>query len=409
VSSPGRVIGYEDLVRWIDGPYAALRARVRLQPAGGPGDKVFPPTYEERLYAQERRLVDGRVEDAVLLDSVASQANRMELALLAAADARRLTLPLLWVDFAGAGLPEVGRITSLEAPHRIADAILRDSLLDGVPFRQSGPGRAFEAARLTYATPLLRYCPTALLFGVWDSTGALGGLGAKFPRALAAEIVGFGAVPGRRVFSRVDPLQISRDVEVYQAQPGKGAPGGWTLDPEEAAKGTRQPERLRASEVNLGNVTPSVEDAAGGVTIREAVHTAVLSLSGLRRLRFPPELGVPSDPAWDTAARALLVALGLVAVTLAFEAGYDLRSRCVLVPVEPLRFEALRSDGGEGGEVFSLPSQGALALFQHAVERVREAGLPWPAPGEEAIRLTPAAQLVELVRRSHAVFGSEGA
>jgi len=99
VSSPGPVIGYEDLVRWIDGPYAALRARVRLQPAGGPGDKVFPPTYEERLYAQERRLVDGRVEDAVLLDSVASQANRMELALLAAADARRLTLPLLWPKF----------------------------------------------------------------------------------------------------------------------------------------------------------------------------------------------------------------------------------------------------------------------------------------------------------------------
>jgi len=32
---------------------AAIRYRARLQPAGGPGDKVFPPTYAGGIYAIE--------------------------------------------------------------------------------------------------------------------------------------------------------------------------------------------------------------------------------------------------------------------------------------------------------------------------------------------------------------------
>ncbi|MGC8625834.1 MAG: type I-U CRISPR-associated protein Cas7, partial [Phycisphaerae bacterium] len=60
---------------------AALRCITELQPAGGPGDKVFPPTYMGGVYATETRLIDGRRMPCVLLDSVQSQANRMELAL----------------------------------------------------------------------------------------------------------------------------------------------------------------------------------------------------------------------------------------------------------------------------------------------------------------------------------------
>lgn len=32
---------------------SALRCRTRLQPAGGEGDKVFPPTYADAVYAME--------------------------------------------------------------------------------------------------------------------------------------------------------------------------------------------------------------------------------------------------------------------------------------------------------------------------------------------------------------------
>ena len=78
---------FEQLRDATAGGSVALRSVTRLQPAGGPGDKVFPPTYAvegraEHKYAAEERHVDGRVVHTVLLDSVASQANRAELALL---------------------------------------------------------------------------------------------------------------------------------------------------------------------------------------------------------------------------------------------------------------------------------------------------------------------------------------
>lgn len=62
----------------------ALRANLKLTPAGGDGDKVFPPTYEGGQYATEQRLINGERVETVLLDSVQSQANRIEQALLSA-------------------------------------------------------------------------------------------------------------------------------------------------------------------------------------------------------------------------------------------------------------------------------------------------------------------------------------
>lgn len=65
----------------------------------------------------------------------------------------------------------------LEAPHRLADAIFRDSLLDGTLFRLSDVGRAITDATPRNATDLFRHSPTALLFGMRDSTGPKGELG----------------------------------------------------------------------------------------------------------------------------------------------------------------------------------------------------------------------------------------
>src|SRR5437763_14830416 len=85
----------------VSGSAAAYRCRRRLQPAGGEGDKVFPPTFAGAIYAMEQRRVPGRLEPAtcVLLDSVQSQANRMELALQEALDEGKLSIPVLEVDF----------------------------------------------------------------------------------------------------------------------------------------------------------------------------------------------------------------------------------------------------------------------------------------------------------------------
>ena len=152
----------------VRGDCAAIRAVTRLQSAGGPGDKVFPPTYLKESkattkYAFEIRRVDGVEVSTVVLDSVPSQANRIEHALIDAFRLEELAFPVIEVDFRGvAGLEDLDRISTLEAPHRVADAVLRDSLLDGVPFRYSALGQAVTEARPTHATAMFTACPTGL-------------------------------------------------------------------------------------------------------------------------------------------------------------------------------------------------------------------------------------------------------
>ena len=126
----------------IAGTAAAFRCVTDYQPAGGPGDKVFPPTYEGGKYATEERIdpATGERKPCVLLDSVQSQANRMELALLEAHRAGKVTLPLI--------------VTTFDQP---------------------------ELLKRFTVTSLFGLCPAALVFGLWDSTGPRGGLGAKFP------------------------------------------------------------------------------------------------------------------------------------------------------------------------------------------------------------------------------------
>src|SRR5262249_28003312 len=112
---------------------AALRRRQILQPVGGVGDKIFPSTYPEERRGQgprhvfERRRIDGREVYCVIVDSVQSQANRLEEALLAAVGQGAIALPYVTVDFRAAQLAGISEITSLDAPHRVYDAILRDS------------------------------------------------------------------------------------------------------------------------------------------------------------------------------------------------------------------------------------------------------------------------------------------
>lgn len=370
----------------VAGRAAAFRSVTAYQPAGGPGDKIFPPTYEGGTYATEIRHIDGAEVPCVLIDSVQSQANRMEAALLAEWEAGEITLPVLTVDFTGYGLPKPFQVTSLEAPHRIADALLRDSLLDGVAFRQSETGRRLDLAEVNNATPLFELCPTALTFGMWDSTGPRGGMGSKFQRAMVSEIIGLHAVQGKKTSSRIDPAQVLRS-----AGPVYRTTEGWTLDQPESASGRRA--GVRPSEVNHGNVTPSISD--GGFTIGKAQQTTVLSLAALRRLRFPID-GSPADRETDRAARTVLVALALLGAALVREAGADLRSRCVLFPTEAFQWELLDRPGA--GEVrFDLPAERAREIYAEAVTEARSAALPWM---EQEMKLAPSPQLVELVRHS---------
>ncbi|MCB9758386.1 MAG: type I-U CRISPR-associated protein Cas7 [Alphaproteobacteria bacterium] len=393
---------------------AAVRAVTRLQPAGGPGDKLFPPTYAvddaaDTRYAFEERVLDGQPVTCVLLDSVASQANRMEEALFDAWEDGELAFPVVLVDFTEEpGLADLDRVSALHAPHRIADALLRDSLLDGVPFRKSPLGQAFTDARVRHATAMYQACPTALIFGVWDSTGPKGGLGAKFQRALVSEIVGVHAQDGVKVSSRIDPAAIQRGVAVYT---DKDDPSDWTIEGAQAktdGKGNPEPFSRKGSEgkgrpsaINHGNIAPSIDPKAGGVTVDHALQTTVLSLPALRRLRFQDDCAgnpLPREArkAAAHAAHTALAALALAAVVHARSRGFDLRSRSLLVPEGPFELEVLPADGGAPVRYTLTPAQ-ANALVERANAAATAAGMGWTA---EPVVLRPAPKLADLIRAS---------
>ena len=433
----------------VAGTAAALRCVTGYQPVGGPGDKVFPPTYEGGKYATEERFdpETGELRHCVLLDSVQSQANRMELALLEAHRSSAVSLPLVITRFDQEEPPleKPFTVNSLEAPHRIADALFRDSLLDGVKFRSSATGRILDNADIRNATGLFGLCPTALVFGLWDSTGPRGGLGAKFQRALVSEIVGYDAVSGVKTSSRIDPAAIEKRAgPVFRTDEGD-----WTLSADRAKKGRGGkpvlyklnskgndveydpasgkdvPDQGRPSVLNHGNVTPDVDYVRdnnriqyetriehgqevrvrprirGGFTISRAVQTTTLSLAALRRLRFPLDGTAESERNVDAAARTALAALGLAAGTLARN-DVDLRSRCHLFAEREPSWQVLDRPGTTPVE-FVLDPSAALDLLNAAVQTAREAGLPW----EGVIELSPTPDLVELVRRSQEL-ASEG-
>lgn len=435
---------------------AAIRSRVSLQPAGGEGTKVFPPTYAGAIYATEKRRLPGYPEPAecVLLDSVQSQANRLEEALQQAIDNGTfknagISLPLIEVDFSGFWcgdgqrkhplkpeieipvnlqlLEPVGKVTSLQAPHRIADAILRDSIVseENRLFRaekekdESSHGKKLRRVNSHNATALFELCPTALLLGMWDSTGPKGGLGPKFERAMVSEIIGINAESGVRSSSRIDPLAIQVEAgPVFVAS--EDDPSNWTVDPLRAKKDRNEPLKVgkkkdgKPSEINHGNIKPDLKDKTGqpfhgGVTITSAEQTIVLSFPALRRLNFPIEQIQSGKTQEDVnnAARTVLAALGLCAAVLAAEAGLDLRSRCLLWPTDPLNWELL-ANAGVKEQGITLNSSDTIKLLKEAIDAAISIGLPWR---KEPIILVPSDDLVTLVVKSQRlalVQGGEG-
>jgi CRISPR-associated protein Csb1 len=284
----------------------------------------------------------------------------------------------------------------------MCDAIFRDALYQGQPFRTAGPGEGLNSAKPANATAVFELCPTALIFGFWDSTGPRGGLGTKVQRALVSEIVAYQTTKdNKRTSSRIDALGVENNLDIFRK-----VGGGWTFDGSQAEKNAKgEPVKLKPSEINHGNITPSFKNKDGklnhgGVTMAYAEQQTVLSLAALRRLRFPLSGG--AKPETDLAARTVLAALALAAICFLDEDGYDLRSRCLL-------------DGKPGvlafvgrGEVreFGLDASAASGLLAEAAAEAKGQGLPWP---EEPVVLEPSADLRRLVVDSRKRAMSESA
>jgi CRISPR-associated protein Csb1 len=154
---------------------AAIVLREYLMPVEGKDGVFFPPTFAAAENSKEfpggyniNELSHG--ENVCLIDSVGSQANRIE-PMFATGDYAAL-VPQLVVE---AGEKKV---SILEAGHRAGDAIVRCTEL------KDTLQKAFQALKKGNAVPLARLAPTSLVFGVWDSRDTQ----AKAPRLLSATI-----------------------------------------------------------------------------------------------------------------------------------------------------------------------------------------------------------------------------
>lgn len=338
------------------------------QPVGGQGWKVMPPTYPPQdgsPYLKEERWIDGEKVSTVVIDQVPSQANRVEQALLAAHRDTRIALPLFVIVGDGPSL------TSLDFPHRYADAYLRDSEVAGIRFDDSEEGSALRTASVEDVRSLYWREPYSLIFGAWDSHRQ--GRWPKFARLYASMLYGIEPLFGDRRGGRIDPINLTGSVDDIEK-----AESDWKFIAEgEKAKGKK------LSEIGHGNIAPN--PVHGGVSVREIRRQAWISFAGLARLRFGD-----ATPEAASLARATLAALALAGDRLAFgEASVNLRSGCDLVRVrETIAFELAGGDR----EPIEVTVSEAIAAFEELRNRASAGGV---AMATDTISLTPTPQLRE--------------
>lgn len=353
----------------------------RVESLAGRGAPVKPAIYEGGRFQAERRWVDDpepRVVDAVVIDSVASQANRLEAALLRMR--HDLGLPEIVLDLSGIRSLPVHLPTQLSTfrmPNRHADAYLRDSELGGKPFINTDLGK-----RLFRSTPLdpaamLSWTPQSLLYGFWQSQLGKKRQQTKLARSWTSELVGFDPAskdPARApsLGFKSDPLNLSiaELVEFDEADKLNWSVGVEKRRPKKGPKpdGASPDEPVGSlSEIGHGSIPhrKSGADPSKGVSFAWIEQQAHLSLAGLRRI----ECGSPEA---NSAGRALLASLGIVAHVAAFGRTYSLRSGCDLRVVT----STWTNLGESSDDVIAVPTLSqAISLFHVCVDNAAAAGL----------------------------------
>jgi len=384
LSAEGLVVACGD-----DSVEAAISMRTELEPVSGPGQPVKPAVYEGGRYQIDRRWRnsgDVAPTEVVVIDNVASQANRLEAALL---KTRALTgLPELVLDLSSFDLPpHLPRVlSSWQFPHRHADAYVRDALLGDEPFAKTALGKGLVDATAQNAAVLLAWFPQSLLFGYWQSHLGKKRSQSKHARAWVSEIVGWApASTETRVLGlKGDALNLNTD-ETVTSNPDDRIE--WEFGKAKVEGGKSD----RLSEMGHGQVPfmREVDATMAGISFREVVQNSTVSLAQLRRI----SLGSDSGDARDAAARALLVAMGLVAHSSAFGRGFALRSGADLQPVQT----TVTLVGSNEPDFVPLALDGALALFAECKVIAEAAGVSLEGWDADSVVLTPKPNLAKAI------------
>ena len=340
-------LGVAELQRAVESA-PAISYRVSYQPTGGAGAKVYPSTYlgdnDEPTYASEVRLIDGKETKCVIVDSIPSQANRIEEAISDLRTNGGLTFPAISVD-----LTEHNRgiFSTLDLPHRIADAYLEHARLNGKPFTKSELYGDLKSATARNCRALYEADPMSLLMGFWFSRGNSSSIG-RFSRMITSELIAVNAIAGRKTSSRLDPVRSDTSGETANKESLAASETGKTGEP-------------KLSEIGFGNIPPSIE-TKGGVTCDHVLQIATITLSGLRRLSWG------DNPEQDKAGRVVLAALGLVGLEALMTGGVWLRSGCDLYATKASRALVPNTN-------FNLDLKSAMDLFKKSVAAAKKKGL----------------------------------
>jgi CRISPR-associated protein Csb1 len=276
-------------------------------------------------------------------------------------------------------------------PHRLSDAILRESEIDSVPFARSRPGQRLLATKPADLSPILETSPTTLLFGCWFTQyGPAQRL--KIQRCTTSEIWAYNAVLGQAVGSRIDPLGIEK-IQLYETKDGD-----WTALEDKAVRSgdKAKPFGKKPSELLHGNIAPSIRQQ--GITAERVQLRWALPLAAVRRLRF-------GGSERESAGQAYVAALGLLARVLDHQAGYSLRSRCDLLSSGPMAIDIVGPDGEI--ETRTVTAETAITLFREAEDGLRRAGIALHG----AIEAQPSTKLADLIKanRLRQELGKEAA
>jgi CRISPR-associated protein Csb1 len=345
----------------LNGP-VALHLKQKLVPVEGEGGVVFPPTYADIGYNIDT-LEDGT--KVVTIDSVGSQANRMEPIFKRppySSLVPQIEIELSLKEEDGEKYSE--KRSLLDLPHRSADAVV-----NSCPTLAPAMSKAFRVLRYHGdAGPLCRLAPTSLVFGVWDSRGGSAEKRARLVRSImrAWDVQPLhAAAQFNSVWKSLSPEQQAELEREAKAKKTELSQKGFADAPVTFRK---VGQRAQIPEFRHGSPNPE-RRVLGGVLTKDPIERDIsVNLVALRGL-------AGRNDEETSAIRRYLLALALITAT--GEIDLYLREGC------NLRFAGKESwksvpRRGEPYEVDLTSQQAQAVLFDYAKEGTEFFKRYWP-------------------------------
>lgn len=357
----------DDWANDTSGP-VALHLKQKLIPVEGEGAVIFPPTYADIGYNIDT-LSDGT--RVVTIDSVGSQANRMEPIFKNEPYAE--LIPQIEIEFdkkRDDGERYTEKRSLLDLAHRIADATVYSS-----PTLVQHVKEAFSALKQQgNAGPLCRLAPTSLLFGIWDSRG---GSGEKRPRLVRSIIRAwnvqplFAAAQFNSVWKSLDPEQQAELKEEAKKRKTKLSEKGLADAPATFREVSQTAAKHMQKFLN-GSPNPERRILGGVMTNGRIEREITVNLVALRAIH-----GMDEE---DTKIiRQYLLSLALIAATADID--LYLREGCHLRYADENAWEAVPRRGAT--IPVDLASETAQnVLLEYAKNAVQPLKNTWPLKAE---------------------------